>query len=135
MTQPTTRSFKDPIVWTHSFLFGNVYLYGEKGYYIIGAVMFFNVIFSLAYHLSHEIDETYEDLDMIFCRITLGCISWYLLSSCSWLQISLSLIWLVASLIVLELGNVMDYRLFHSLWHFMVFGGNLIVWSYLPILW
>lgn len=133
MTKYTTRSFKDPIIWTHSFFGLNVYLYGDKGYYIIGAMLFLNSIFSLIYHISHEEDDTWEDLDKIFCRITLACISWQIIKHCTVLQVCLSIFWLLISLAVLELGNTVDYKLFHTLWHFMVFGGNLIVWSYLPI--
>ena len=135
MIRPTTRYLRDPIIWTHALFMINVYLYGDKGYYIIGAMMFINALFSLFYHLSHEEDDTWEDLDRIFCRLTLGCIAWYLIKSCTMLQVILSIFWLLISLVILEMGNIKDYQIFHSLWHFMVFGGNLIVWSYLPALW
>jgi hypothetical protein len=134
MTQPITRSLKDPIVWTHGLFFFNMFLYIEKGYFVIAGVLFFNILFSLFYHLTHEEDDLWEDLDLIFCRITLGAIAWYVIKSCTMLQIILCVVWLLISLIFLELGRWSNYKIFHSLWHFMVFGGNLIVWSYLPLL-
>ena len=134
MTIPTTRSYKDPIVWTHLFMIGNVYLYAYKGFYILSISMMINIIGSVLYHLHHEADDFWEDVDVFMCRITLGCIAWYILQYCSWLQIILCVIWLLGSLVILELGNTLNYRIFHSLWHFMVFGGNLIVWSYLPFI-
>ena len=134
MTKPITRSLKDPILWTHALFLINVYLYLNKGYYVLSVMLMINVVASYFYHLSSEKDEVCGDLDRISCRLSLMVIIWNLIVHCTWLQVFLSLLWLVISLIVLELGERKDYTIFHSLWHFMVFGGNIIVWSYLPIL-
>ena len=128
----TTRPVSDPIMWTHALLWANSYLYMSHGYVYLSIAIFFNVMFSWMYHRYTEDENIWCELDRVSCLISLGLIAWYICSLCSLLQIGLCVTWLGISLIILELGHTINYRIFHSLWHFMVFGGNVVVFSYLP---
>jgi len=132
MKKPIIRHFSDPIIWTHVLLFVNVVFYAYKSFFVIAGVMMINVVFSFLYHWTRETDEACGELDRVFCLVSLSTICWQLVQYCSILQMGLCLIWLLLSLCILEIGKHRDYSLFHSLWHFMVFGGNVIAWSYLP---
>lgn len=121
------RSFIDPIVYTHLLFVCNVILYVYTGFYLLGLVLFWNCVASYFYHRSNETNRFWKRADYIFCIISLILIFTYLISNASWLQVISCVIWLLFSLIIYKLGNV-NYTFFHSLWHWFVFGGNVLVW-------
>ena len=133
MTTIKHRKLTDPIMWTHGLFCVNSWLYYSSGYLILFIFLFFNTIFSSLHHYYHEEDKVWKLMDEINCKVSLAGIFWFTLKCCSLMEIGICILWLLISLVILEMGNIYDYRIFHSLWHFMVFGGNLIVWSYLPL--
>ncbi len=133
MTTIKKRRWSDPLVYTHILFVANCALYASKYYWIICIVLLSNTIFSLLYHLSYEKDEVWCLYDQVSCRVSLACLFCYLIKYCSIYEIGCSVLWVLISLSVLELGRVWNYPMLHTIWHFMVFAGNIMLYCFLPI--
>ena len=125
------RKFSDPIMWTHLLFVVNAFLYAFSDYGHIAILLFLNTIASTFYHRSREKDKAWQGVDMFFCWITVLAILFTVYSLCSRVEITVLLLWLFGSLIVWHEGDK-HYEVLHAIWHFLVFGGNLIAWSFLP---
>ena len=126
------RRWSDPIVSSHILLFVNCCLYSISGYWLLTIFLFCNVVLSLMYHRYAEENEAWGNGDFIFSHLTLICIFIHLLNYCDWLETLICAVWLILSLWVKDY-YFQSYRFFHTLWHVMVFLGNLIVWHFLPL--
>ena len=125
------RPMKDPIMWTHAFFLVNILLYLTSAYASIGVLFALNTIASFMYHRTAETSKWWAKADKVLTHGTLAFILAYVFICCTAVQIALLLVWLVGSIIVWDEGR-RSYTVMHSLWHFLVFGGNVIAWSYLP---
>lgn len=125
------RKFSDPIMWTHILFVVNAFLYAFSGYTSIALLLFLNTIASTFYHRSREKDKAWQSVDMFFCWATVLTILFSVYSLCNRVETIVLMLWLFGSLIVLHECE-RHYAALHSVWHFLVFGGNLIAWSFLP---
>ena len=124
------RNFRDPLIWTHFLWFCNGFLYWFAQYKLLSLLVFCHAILSWCYHRSKESSDVFFLGERLFIHACIACISVHLFVECSALQISLSLLWLIGCLIVLELDNH-RYGPFHVLWHVMVFLAHVLIWGFL----
>ena len=125
------RPLRDPIIWTHAFFLINIGLYLSSTYKSIGVLFALSTFASFKYHRSYEISRWWRRADEILAQSTLAYIFAHATLCCSWKQIGLLVLWTLVSIVVWDEGR-RAYTLMHSLWHVLVFGGNVIAWSYLP---
>lgn len=118
-------------MWTHLLFVVNAFLYAFSDYNQIAILLFLNTIASSFYHRSKEKDKAWQGVDMFFCWVTVLMILFTVYSLCTRIELIVLVLWLFGSLIVLR-ESERHYEFLHSVWHFLVFGGNLIAWSFLP---
>ena len=125
------RKLSDPIMWTHLLFVVNAFLYASAGYDDIALLLFSNTVASAFYHRSNETDLAWKWIDQFFCWVTVSLILFVTYLLCTRIELIVLVLWLFGSLIVLR-ESQRHYEFLHSVWHFLVFGGNLIAWSFLP---
>ncbi len=121
------RGLLDPLVSTHLLFVMNSIMYALSEYVVLSVVLLLCTICSFNYHLSKETDLMWKRLDHLMCVVSLVCIFSYLIVFATLYNVLICLGWLGLSLVVYKTGKI-NYEIFHTLWHFAVFVGNVLVW-------
>ena len=124
------RKLTDPIVYTHLLFLVNSVLYSTSGYYILSTILFLCTVCSFLYHLSRETSLFWKRMDHLMCIISLIFIFEYLVLFAAPFDVLICLGWLLLSLVIYKAGRL-NYNVIHTIWHWAVFIGNVLVWHFL----
>lgn len=126
------RRFTDPIVWTHALFLINAYLWHGAGSSVCAVLMLVSAFFSTMYHRNAEQPGFWQETDRGAASLTLLVTLIFALPVASGLMVLNAFLLLGAALLVKTLAiRTEKYRLWHSLWHFMVAVGQAyLAWVY-----
>lgn len=124
------RDLKDPVVSSHLLFLGNGLLYGEASFYSLAFVLVATGTVSFLHHLFHEENALWRQADRLGCIVALSLIFAHLFVYVGATQIGVCVAWLLFSLGLYK-ASYIHYGIVHTMWHFAVFVGNVLVWHYL----
>ena len=123
------RQIDDPVMYTNLLFFINSILYGVLGLFELGLNMIISALISSFYHQTNESSKTLRAIDQIAVKVLLINIFIHLALLAKMDELIFSLLWLVFCLLINSIAHDSDtnYDLYHTVWHVMVFFGNILV--------
>jgi hypothetical protein len=125
------RKLSDPLVSSHALFVLNSVLYAYSTFYLLASLLLVCTFASTMYHIHAESNAFWQRADKTMCLISVSAILTTLILHADYISISICLCWLTLSLLLYKISPK-NYAVFHLLWHFAVFIGNVLVWRFLP---
>lgn len=126
-----TRTWADPIVWSHIPIGLAAGLWMFSGAPAAWLALAISTVLSVLHHRAHERNARWRELDhmgaVAALLITLG----HFMAVATWDLMVQAFTLLAAALLAKELGDRYSYRIWHTVWHFLVaLGQAFIAWHY-----